>query len=101
MKFSAWSFIRKVLSHGCAIETDSRNGNRTSEEHFIVLDGVARKLAPELEAALAATVTVPDDVMERAREHMTCWPHVKNCTCAACAMAIWILSLAKRKEGEK
>lgn len=49
MGFNAWSFTRKTLEYGCAIECDSKALNRNTEQHSSALDARAKVLSLELE----------------------------------------------------
>lgn len=50
--FSLWSFLRNVLSTGCAIESDSRSIPRSYEEHSARLDVAAIEFEEKLTKAL-------------------------------------------------
>lgn len=57
-EFDAWSFVRKVLDRGTAIERDSEAQGRGYEVHSAHLDKVSREFAVELRPYLAS---VPAD----------------------------------------
>ena len=52
-RFDAWSFVRKVLDRGTAIERDSEAQGRGYKVHSAHLDKVSREFAAELRPHLA------------------------------------------------
>ncbi len=53
--FSAWSFLRDVLSQGTAIQMDYAAGKYPDYEHFAMrMDAAARERAEQLENVLSA-----------------------------------------------
>lgn len=53
--FSAWSFLRRVLERGAAIQQDYIAGNHASYEAYSArVDAVARELADELKVELVS-----------------------------------------------
>lgn len=98
MKFNAWSFVRRCLVYGGAIEADARSIDRTYEENSAVLDARARELAAELEAALAAATVVPAEVVEAAEDMMNVIGVVFDKS--QLTVAQWVLSLAAKGKGQ-
>jgi hypothetical protein len=61
--FDAWSYTRRAIEYGVAIEQDSRKQDRTYEQHSVTIDLRASFLAKELKDQLTRLQAKRDEAV--------------------------------------